>query len=703
MTKIVVCVKENELLFGQMSLPVSGNHTVLQLLHDMDTSPAFQQRLVAAVRENVRGKREWYGEEYLKLSSEIRKMQDEFIVNVCGIRKQIVTYEIEFHVGDYVFVGSVDGRDKTFTILPDLDYYITARKYPETVVKAVHDVVSLPQGQALSALQEAVSTGRFVLTPTLFSMQDIVTIPSKTLCAKLKLPRKPGVLVEENPNGDAKKMEKMAEALDLLDVQRSKAIALYNVAMAKTRESDETILVNCFNAFARFENQVLGQARDNIKSELYSFMYTFLQAPQFFSTSMMNFALLGGAGVGKTAVAMALADVLSNLGILLTHSTRICSRADLVGSYVGQTANKTRRVLVDSLEGVLFIDEAYAVAQGNTSSQKFDSFGREALNELVNFLDKNAGRLVVIAAGYPGAMNEYFFGANEGLPRRFPHVWTLLGYSAQDLWDISQRFYRTFQERAGPALRGLSFVDLFEDVGSYVEGLQKGAQECRRRHGGGSGGRTLVSPRFKNQAGDIRLIVEDVVSAYFAQQNLTGNGERVRLRNEQVQHIFESMAVKSWGLAHSEELVCESPENAKVDTARETRPIREKPIRSSSQPPANDVVVVVQPPQAATQLVHPQHSQQPRKYQAQPNPQHPVHPIYLRAQTPLSLPQQRPSSARPMALTIEGRPTRFGKPNRTRRLAQLLRQNPTSASLKSALVRRVFRKSTASLCQLAFG
>lgn len=134
----------------------------------------------------------------------------------------------------------------------------------------------------------------------------------------------------------------------------------------------------------------------------------------------------------NTHIAKVISYVYNTVGILSTGDVKIVSRYDLVGSYVGQTSPKTQSLLFQTLEGVLFIDEAYQLAPEKTDND----YGGEAITEIVNFTDKYMGMSIVIVAGYKDLMLQRFFKSNEGLLRRFPIVVTLDDYTPEELCDI---------------------------------------------------------------------------------------------------------------------------------------------------------------------------------------------------------------------------------------------------------------------------
>jgi len=234
---------------------------------------------------------------------------------------------------------------------------------------------------------------------------------------------------------------KLLESYSNAVKQRDKIKSLMTLIKNQKSKSANDRFQAVIASLRALDDQIRGGARDNIKENVVKFVKSFINAPNQFKERYLNFALLGPAGSGKTSVANCLGDVLKSLGILVSGNMTQHSRATLVGQYIGETSSKTLDALISNLEGVMFIDEAYAITQagdsgGVSQENKFDQYGIECINEIVGFLDKNRGKICVIVAGYQKQMKDYFFGVNSGLQRRFPEQWILKDYSADDLWEI---------------------------------------------------------------------------------------------------------------------------------------------------------------------------------------------------------------------------------------------------------------------------
>lgn len=142
----------------------------------------------------------------------------------------------------------------------------------------------------------------------------------------------------------------------------------------------------------------------------------------------------GNPGTGKTTVARIIAQIYCALGITKTANFVETDRADLVAGYVGQTAIKTKEVLNKAKDGVLFIDEAYTLANKGEND-----FGQESIDTLLKVMEDSRENLVVIAAGYDNLM-EGFINSNPGLKSRFKTIIKFDDYSPEELFEIFKNF-----------------------------------------------------------------------------------------------------------------------------------------------------------------------------------------------------------------------------------------------------------------------
>lgn len=142
---------------------------------------------------------------------------------------------------------------------------------------------------------------------------------------------------------------------------------------------------------------------------------------------------IGNPGTGKTTIASLMGMLYHKMGLLSKGHVHQVDRVDLVGEYIGQTAPKVKDAIEKARGGVLFIDEAYALARSNDDSK---DFGREVIEILVKEMGNGIGDIAIIAAGYPKEM-KYFLDSNPGLKSRFKLYYEFADYTPDELAQIA--------------------------------------------------------------------------------------------------------------------------------------------------------------------------------------------------------------------------------------------------------------------------
>ena len=155
-------------------------------------------------------------------------------------------------------------------------------------------------------------------------------------------------------------------------------------------------------------------------------------------TMSYNFVFTGNPGTGKTTVARILGKAFRALGVLDRANFVETDRSGLVAKYEGQTAAKTNKLIDSAMGGILFIDEAYQLNQGEN-----DQYGSEAVATLLKRMEDARGSMVVIIAGYSNEMKK-FMEINSGLESRFNRTIEFPDYSAKELAEI----YRSMAKKA---------------------------------------------------------------------------------------------------------------------------------------------------------------------------------------------------------------------------------------------------------------
>ncbi len=171
---------------------------------------------------------------------------------------------------------------------------------------------------------------------------------------------------------------------------------------------------------------------------------------------VLHMIFKGNPGTGKTTVARLLGRIFKEMGVLPKGQLTEIERADLVGEYIGHTAQKTREQIRRALGGILFIDEAYSLARGGEKD-----FGKEAIDAMVKAMEDYKDQLIIILAGYQQEMHQ-FIETNPGLRSRFPIIIEFEDYRIEELLAIAELMLRKRQYRLSPEARNKLARILFD-------------------------------------------------------------------------------------------------------------------------------------------------------------------------------------------------------------------------------------------------
>ncbi len=195
----------------------------------------------------------------------------------------------------------------------------------------------------------------------------------------------------------------------------------------------------------------------------------------------LHMIFTGTPGTAKTTVARLISQILARDGVLKTGRFVECGRADLVAKYVGWTAKAVRAKFREARGGVLFIDEAYSLSDGEHAT-----FGDEAINTIVQEMENNRDEVIVIFAGYPDKMKD-FLDRNEGLRSRIAFHVNFPDYTADELTDI----FKLMAKRRG--------YEISDEVAEHCKKIFKRVAK-KKNFGNGRFVRNLLEQAWLKQA-----------------------------------------------------------------------------------------------------------------------------------------------------------------------------------------------------------
>lgn len=214
---------------------------------------------------------------------------------------------------------------------------------------------------------------------------------------------------------------------DTLDV--SNAITLKDIPSAKPRRTEKEIFseINALTGLSEVKSKL---------SDINSLIRYFMKVKRKDGNRPnMHMVFSGNAGTGKTTVARLTAEILFSIGYIKQNKLVICSGKDFLGEYLGQSQSKTAQKCEQAYDGVLFIDEAYQL-NPYSSATYTDTYKLDAISELIQQMENNRDRLIVIFAGYEDEMRDFIKRANPGLESRIAYTIKFPDYSDAELLSI---------------------------------------------------------------------------------------------------------------------------------------------------------------------------------------------------------------------------------------------------------------------------
>lgn len=214
---------------------------------------------------------------------------------------------------------------------------------------------------------------------------------------------------------------------------------VHQIMGAEPASDEEHHVPESIDAVMHKMDELIGLATIKAKIKEYSSYLNFLKIRKekgFEDEDKINLhsVFTGNPGTGKTTVALMLGKIYKNLGLLSKGHVHEVDRADLVAEYIGQTAPKVKEAIKKAKGGILFVDEAYALARAGDDNK---DFGKEVIEILIKEMSDGDGDIAIVVAGYPDEMTN-FLGSNPGLKSRFNMYFDFPDYLPQELQEIAR-------------------------------------------------------------------------------------------------------------------------------------------------------------------------------------------------------------------------------------------------------------------------
>jgi len=277
--------------------------------------------------------------------------------------------------------------------------------------------------------------------------------------------------------------------------------------------SDERAAAGVDDVFTSLDNELVGLIPVKKKVEEIASLLLVDRVRQKFGLSAprpnLHMCFTGDPGTGKTTVALRMADLLHRLGYLETGHLVHAMRDDLVGEFIGHTAPKTKRVLDRAMGGVLFIDEAYYLYRASDSKD----YGQECIEILLQVMENDRDKLVVILAGYKDRMDG-FFESNPGMSSRIAHHIDFAPYQLDELVAIGRAMLDQasyyLSDEAEAAFRDYLTIRMDQPRFANARSVRNELERARLRHAH----RLASEPQLDRSRDDLmRLAPADILTS----------------------------------------------------------------------------------------------------------------------------------------------------------------------------------------------